>query len=102
MNTIHNEIISNLGGANFFACTGTKIMFFPDQNSILFKIVRNKTMANKAFIKKCGGLYSVILTEQRNDTIKNVKTVIDISPNDISKTFEEITGLFTKRWINKN
>ena len=102
MTNTHKEIIESLGGVNFFAHTGSKIMFFPDQNSILFKIVRNKTMANKAFIKKCDGLYSVILTEQRNNTIKNIKTVIDISPNDISKTFEEITGLFTKRWINKN
>jgi hypothetical protein len=93
--TVAKEILSQLGGNKFIVMTGAKNLA-GSENSLSFKIGRNKSSANWVEIKLNGkDLYDITFSQARGANFKVLKVYNDIYNDMLQEIFTDFTGMNT-------
>lgn len=106
--TVAETILNQLGGRKFIVMTGSKAIL-SDDNSITFKLSKNKSRANELKITLNGlDLYDVEFLYHKYPTLnkktwefekevkKEIKTLKDIYFDQLQEIFTMVTGLYTR------
>jgi len=94
--TIAKTILSQLGGNKFIAMTGAK-SFVGSENSLTFRIGRNKTRCNYVQVIYNYGkdLYEMRFGFVSIKGLKELKKIEEVYAEDLQDLFTEFTGLYT-------
>jgi len=94
--TIAKTILCQLGGNKFIAMTGAK-SFVGSENSLAFKIGRNKTKCNYVQVIYNYGkdLYEMRFSFVSVKGLEELKKIEEVYAEDLQDLFTEFTGLYT-------
>jgi hypothetical protein len=92
------EVLQQLGGQKFLVMTGTKPQYFDDKNnSVMFRLIRNKSKANYMKIKlDWTDTYTVEFIKANESKVEIVETRTGVYNDMLQELFTEVTGLYTK------
>jgi hypothetical protein len=92
---VANTILNQLGGNRFLAMTGAKSLIY-DDNSLRFRIGRNKSKSNLVkIILTSQDLYDVEFGRAHGIKYKVLDTVRGVGAENLTDVFTNYTGLFT-------
>lgn len=111
MNEIINEMLEHLGGNKFLVMTGcSHVVFSNSENSVRMQIPKNTGKVNRVeivyipvadlyrmrFYKYAAGRYNAKTGLFTEDKVTNEKVFDDVYADQLSKVFENVTGLYTR------
>ncbi len=92
---VAQTIFQQLGGNRFAVMTGSS-NFASSSNKLIFKLSRNKTVANYCTITLNGlDLYDFEFV-RAGKSYKEVQTVENVYADQLERIFTQVTGLYTK------
>lgn len=93
---IANEILRQMGGNRFLVMTGTKVQY-GEENSITFKLTKNKLKAKWLKITlNSMDLYDLEFKSLIKDELVTLKEYNNIYSESLQSIFTEATGLYTR------